>query len=377
MNEEPLPHGAHSSNNLIPAPSQENLFLDEATLSKLSRAQLQKVAKAHGVKANMKSAVIIRELVKLSKVNSLLQEESDEPPRKKLRTTEESCSAAGPSMRTIDLPMDTNSDSLIIQEDAPAPVLILAVENTTPIKAVGHAGGMAPANLAGKSPSLSPLVASPNGHPAAEDDSSDSGGSYLSYGRPSQQQSPVSSRAGTPPAEEPQLLNRAVNIMKQITADDQRILVQTAALRQRAAGLKEQARNVRDVVRAERGRRERLEAYFTYWREIAPNWPKDWIYEEGEEDQMRTERVLKTMTPPLPSRGPTGPPTLPFDGRDAPNSHRELRRRQLQPRQEARTQKTGTVAPAAEVDHSGQHINRLPSPQFTTKGRAAKRKHCS
>ncbi|KAG1859356.1 hypothetical protein DFJ58DRAFT_288755 [Suillus subalutaceus] len=276
--------------------------------------------------------------------------------------------------------MVTNSDPLIIQEDAPAPVLILAVENTTPIKAVGHDGCMAPGNLAGNSPSLSPLMASPNGQPAAEYDSSDSGGSYLSYGSPNQQQcykSPVSSRAGTPPPEQPQLLNRAVNIMKQITTDDQRILVQTAALRQRAAGLKEQARNTRDVVRAERGRRERLEAYFTYWREIAPNWPKDWIYEEGEEDQMRTERVLKTMTPPLPSTGPTGPPTLPFDGRDAPNSHRELRRRQLQPRQEAPTQKTGAVAPAAEVDQSGQHINRLPLPQFTIKGRAAKRKYCS
>ncbi|KAG1833215.1 hypothetical protein F4604DRAFT_1859909 [Suillus subluteus] len=321
MNEALFPHGTHSSNNLIPAPSQENLFMDETTLGKLSRAQLQKVAKAHGVKANMKSAVIIRELVKLGKVIPTLQEESEEPSRKKLRTTDESRLVAGPSIRTIDLPADTNSDPPIIQEDTPAPVLILAVENTTPIKAVGHDGGMVPGNLAGKSPSLSPLVASPNGHPAAEDDSDDSGGSYLSYGSPSQQQyykSPVSSRAGTPPPEQPQLLNRAVNIMKQITADDQRILVQTAALRQRAAGLKEQARNVRDVVRAERGRRERLEAYFTYWREIAPNWPKDWIYEEGEEDQMRTERVLKTMTPPLPSTGPTGPPTLPFDGRDAP-----------------------------------------------------------
>ncbi|KAG2745137.1 hypothetical protein P692DRAFT_20742855, partial [Suillus brevipes Sb2] len=110
--------------------------------------------------------------------------------------------------------------------------------------------------------------------------------------------SPVSSRAGTPPPEEPHMLNRAVSIMKQITTDDQRILAHATALRQRAAGLKEQAKNVRDVVRAERGRRERLEAYFTYWREIAPNWPKDWIYEEGEEDRLRTERVLRKMTPP-------------------------------------------------------------------------------
>lgn len=227
-------------------------------------------------------------------------------------------------------------DPPIIKEDAPTPILILAEENKTLTKATRHTGVISTDSLTGKSPSLSPLVASPNEHPAADDDSSDSGGSYLSYASPSRQRSPVSSRAGTPPPEEPQLLSRAVDIMKQIAADDQRILVQAAALRQRAAGLKEQAREVRDVLRVEQGRRVRLEAYFTYWREITPEWPKDWIYEEGEEDLIRTERVLRTMTPPyvphcpsltrvsydfvdrLPSTGPTGPPTLSFDGRDAP-----------------------------------------------------------
>jgi hypothetical protein len=198
-------------------------------------------------------------------------------------------------------PNPSPADPPIIQEDAPTPVLILAAENKTPTKVAEHAGGVAPDNLEAKSPSLSPLLESPNGHPAPKDNSSNSGDSYLSYGSPSQQQyyrSPVSSRAGSPPPEEPDMLNRAVDIMKQITTDDQRILAHASALRQRAAGLKEQAKNVRDVVRAERGRRERLEAYFTYWREIAPEWPKDWIYEEGEEDRLRTERVLRKMTPP-------------------------------------------------------------------------------
>ncbi|KAG1860830.1 hypothetical protein F4604DRAFT_1790169 [Suillus subluteus] len=301
-----LPHGVQLSNNPIPAPGPGGLDMDEATLAKLSRAQLQKVAKAHKVRANMKSAVIIRELVKLCKfVPPLQDEENEEPLRKKSRTTGESPPPAGPSRRTIDLPMDTSFDYPIIQEDPPTSTLLLAV--VTPVKAAGNAAGIAPPNLAKKSPSLSPLLESPNGHSAAEDNSSDSGGSYLSYGSPSQQgyyKSPVSSRAGTPPLEEPQMLNRAVNIMKQITTDDQHVLAQAAALRQRAAELKEQAKNVRDVVRAEQGRRMRLEAYFTYWREIAPKWPKDWIYEEGEEDQIRTERVLKAMTPTYVLRRP-------------------------------------------------------------------------
>ncbi|KAG1753090.1 hypothetical protein EDD22DRAFT_957544 [Suillus occidentalis] len=260
--------------------------MDEITLGKLSRAQLQKVAKDHGVRANMKSVVIIRELVKLSKAVPIIQdEENEEPKRKKAKTTEEGHPSAGSSAQTY--------------------------KNPSP----------SPADPPRKSPSLSQLLESPNGHPAAKDNTSDSGDSYLSYGSPSQQQyygSPVSSRAGTPPPEEPHMLNRTVSIMKQITTDDQRILANATTLRQRAASLREQARNMRDVVRAERGRRERLEAYFTYWREIAPNWPKDWIYKEGEEDRLRMERVLRTMAPPLPSTGPTGPPTLSFDTRDAP-----------------------------------------------------------
>ncbi|KAG2069644.1 hypothetical protein BDR04DRAFT_1232120 [Suillus decipiens] len=380
---EVLPHGVHPSNNPIPALGSEGLEMSEATLAKLSRAQLQKVAKAHKVRANMKSAVIIQELVKLYKfVPPLQDEESEDPPRKKSRTTGEGPSTAGPSTRTIDLPMGTSLDHLIIQEDPPTSSLLLAA--VTPVKAAGNAAGIASQNLVGKSPSLSPLVLESSGHPAAKDNSSDSGGSFLSYGSPSQQglyKSPVSSRAGTPPPEEPQMLNRAVNIMKQITTDDQRVLTEAAALRQRAAELKEQAKNVRDIVRAERGRRERLEAYFAYWREIAPKWPKDWIYEEGEEDRIRTERMLKAMTPTHAAINRSNRSTyLVFRRKRRSltttirNSHRELRRHQLQPRQEAREQKNGTAPPPAEDEQAGERSIPLPSLQLSTKG-AAKRKH--
>ncbi|KAG2159139.1 uncharacterized protein EDB93DRAFT_1118337 [Suillus bovinus] len=298
MTEALLPHGVHSSNNPITASGPGGPDMSETTLAKLSRAQLQKVAKAHKVRANMKSAVIIEELVKLSKFFPLIQnEESEKPPKKKPRTTE-SPPAAGPSRRTTDLPMDTSFDYPIIQDDPPKSLLILAA--VTPVKATKKFPSIALQNPGGKSPSLSPLMGSLNGRLVVEDISSDSGGSYLSYGSASQQgcyEYPISPRAGTPPPEEPQMLNRAVNIMKQITADDQRVLTQAAALRQRAVGLKEQAKNARHVVRAEQGRRVRLEAYFAHWRDITPKWPKDWIYEEGEEDQIQTECVLKAMTP--------------------------------------------------------------------------------
>ncbi|KIK40688.1 hypothetical protein CY34DRAFT_13528 [Suillus luteus UH-Slu-Lm8-n1] len=157
----------------------------------------------------------------------------------------------------------------------------LSAEKSAPIIVAKDAADIAAVSSAEilQGPSL--VLESHTGRPAPLDDDTSDADSYLSYDN--QHGSPLSSRSGTPPPERPQMINRAVGIMNQITSDDQRILVQIAALRERAKMLREQAKNVRDVVRTEQGRRKRLEAYFTYWREISPTWPKEWIYDEGEE----------------------------------------------------------------------------------------------
>jgi hypothetical protein len=190
-------------------------------------------------------------------------------------------------------------DHATIPEGSPKPVLRGDVpsQKTGPaITASNAANTEAAATSQGPSPIL--------GDKAPEDDISDAG-SDLSYtSKNGYYYSPVSSRAGTPPLEDPRMLERAVKIMNQITADDQRILAQIATLRERAATLKEQAQKVRDVTRAEHGRRERLESYFTYWREIAPEWPTNWLYEEVEEDRFHTEKATRAMTPPYVHRHP-------------------------------------------------------------------------
>jgi hypothetical protein len=186
-------------------------------------------------------------------------------------------------------------DRAIVPE-APKPVL--TTQKIAPPIATGGFADIAAEN-AGTSQGPSTILESHTMHNAPnEDDISDSG-SDLSYAsKNGLYNSPVSSRAGSPPLEEPMMLERAVKIMNQITADDQRILAQIAALRERAATLREQAKKARDVVRAEQGRRVRLEAYFTYWREIAPEWPKEWIYEEGEKNRSCIEQALGVKTPP-------------------------------------------------------------------------------
>lgn len=169
--------------------------------------------------------------------------------------------------------------------------------NTAPIIACRDTADVAAENPEGTLQGLSPVLESQAGHPPPEDDTSDSG-SNLSYAsKDHRYNSPVSSRAGTPPLEEPKMLERAVNIMNRITADDKRILSQIAALRERAATLKGQAKKVRDVVRAEQGRRERLEAYFTYWQEMPPTWPTGWLYEEGEEKEEIKTKKMPGMPP--------------------------------------------------------------------------------
>ncbi|KAG1813358.1 uncharacterized protein BJ212DRAFT_1301243 [Suillus subaureus] len=268
--------------------------MDEATLRKLTRAKLQKLAKENKIKANMKSETIIQELLKLYKVVPQNQDEgSEKPPRKRLRTSmqdqppsgsirrasEEIPPVAGPSTQIMDEPADISLHRPPTQEGSQKSAL--SAEKSAPITVARDAADVAAANSAVILQGPSPVLESHPGHSAPDDDTSDAD-SYLSYA--SQHGSPVSSRAGTPPPEKPQMLNRAVGIMKQITSDDQRVLVQVAVLRKRAKMLREQAKNVRDVVRAEQGRRKRLETYFTYWKEISPTWPKEWIYDEGEEE---------------------------------------------------------------------------------------------
>lgn len=91
---------------------------------------------------------------------------------------------------------------------------------------------------------------------------------------------PVSSRSGTPPAANVKDLDRCVKIMQEISAKDVALLNEVTDVRETAAKLRKRARDVRGLVKAEGGRRERMEAYFRYWQEIEPTWHRKWVYGE-------------------------------------------------------------------------------------------------
>ncbi|KAI6168679.1 hypothetical protein EDD17DRAFT_1529161 [Pisolithus thermaeus] len=113
---------------------------------------------------------------------------------------------------------------------------------------------------------------------------------------------PRSSRACTPPPSEIYQVQRAVEIMQHVSKNDQTMIDEIARLRETAAKLRKQTQDIRDVVHCERGRRERMEAYFTYWSKIEGTWPRKWLYGEA----MIPAKYLR----PEGGDAITGPPTV-------------------------------------------------------------------
>lgn len=92
----------------------------------------------------------------------------------------------------------------------------LSAEKYAPITPARDPADIASVNSAAILQGPSSVPESHAGHTAPGDDTSDAD-SDLSYA--SQHGSPHSSRLGTPPLEEPRMLNRAVEIMNQITLE--------------------------------------------------------------------------------------------------------------------------------------------------------------
>ncbi|KII95660.1 hypothetical protein PLICRDRAFT_693829 [Plicaturopsis crispa FD-325 SS-3] len=100
---------------------------------------------------------------------------------------------------------------------------------------------------------------------------------------------------------------RTVAIMEAISARDRQTLERCTHLRKRAAQARQMAEDYRTAARAERARRQRLEAYFMYWRQCEAEWKTtdiwsgvfrevqldngEWI-EAGSDEELENEAVL-------------------------------------------------------------------------------------
>ncbi|KAL4071309.1 hypothetical protein V8B97DRAFT_1917537 [Scleroderma yunnanense] len=252
-------------------------YLSEASLRELPRAELQKLAREHAIKANLKSEQIIQSLLKVestTKKNARPAEEGHEegPSKKRARTT------------ITPLPPTTQSrvNSPIDEATHPQP----------------HQTVDQPSQ---QSPSIT-AAESPNDLVFDSDLFSDTDSEITDVTQPSYA-TPKSSRANTPEPSDVYNTERTVHIMQAISKKDEEMLAEIAKLRETTAKLRKRTQDIRDMACSERARRERMEIYFTYWTNIEGTWPRKWLYGES----MVPQKYLK----PDGGQNITGPPTLP------------------------------------------------------------------
>ncbi|KAH0829170.1 hypothetical protein J3R83DRAFT_2681 [Lanmaoa asiatica] len=269
-----------------PSTASGNWNLSEVALRKLPRAELQKLAMAHKVKANMKSELIIQQLSSL-RIPKRTRPAEDDPAegtsrkRFKRETASEEISVSPTPKKQAALPDIPPTQDTPVQS---------RIEDPRP----PEAGPSAPR-------SIPPAHKVPSG--LSYDETLFSGTeSEMTEEEQLDFATPISSRSGTPPLANVKELNRCVTIMQEISAKDVVLLNEVTEVRETAAKLRKRARNVRDLVKAERGRRERMEAYFRYWQETEPTWHRKWLYGEKmvPDYKIRLEELDE----------PAGPPTI-------------------------------------------------------------------
>ncbi|KAF8070743.1 hypothetical protein FPV67DRAFT_1668578 [Lyophyllum atratum] len=269
--------------------------MNAKSLQAMGRSALQKLAKENGVKANLKTEVIIKLLLERQKTKSPSPQPTKRPSPVSLCSTGSTArhekiaelSAAlhrslGPnsSGNPIDVDRATIDDGAHEQNDS-----------------ANDAGQ--PSEHDAAQPSEHDAVqpsehdtAQPNEHDAAQ--SSDHDASVLEDKEPQYPSSPAytfgtpgSSVVGTPePEAPPDVLEDVVRAMAVIDKQDKKTLDHIAALRDVASKLRRKAEDLRAGIRAERARRQRIEKYVTYWRVI----PSAWSYHDVWEGKVRVYR---------------------------------------------------------------------------------------
>ncbi|KAG6381937.1 hypothetical protein JVT61DRAFT_561 [Boletus reticuloceps] len=283
--------------------------LSEAALRRLPRSELQKLAKAHKVKANMKSELIIQQLSSLQIPKKIRPAENDleeGPSRKRLKR--EAVSEEVPA-----LPPAAPQDAQPSQDTSAQP----SAKDPPP----PDAGSLAPRSM---SPARkAPVVASYDKDLFSGTESEMTEEEQLDFA------TPVSSRSETPPPANVNDLKRCVTIMQQISAQDVALLDNVTGIRETAVKLRKRARDVRDLVKAESGRRERMEAYFRYWQEIEPTWDRKWLYGEKMTSDHKARLDFNRSAGPstIPSDQGAQRPAAPVPGQKPVLSPEELKRK--------------------------------------------------
>ncbi|KAF8839089.1 hypothetical protein BDN67DRAFT_798078 [Paxillus ammoniavirescens] len=269
-----------------PSNSSGTRSLSEVSLRKLSRIELQKLAREHKVKANLKSDVIIQELLKRQVPKSSRHAEDDPeegPSRKRVKREDDA--------QPIELPPTPETQEALLETQCPRETHIQVPVEAQPPRPPSPPR---PASVSQEEDRAKDLVFDEGLFSGTESEMTEV--SQNGYN------TPISSRSSTPFPSYVYDLERSVTIMQEISAKDQALLSQVATLRETAAKLRKRAGDVRDIVKAQRTRRERMDTYFRYWQQMDPDWHRQWLYGE----KMMPEYLLRLRD----DDAPAGPPTI-------------------------------------------------------------------
>ncbi|KAF9259073.1 hypothetical protein L218DRAFT_699152 [Marasmius fiardii PR-910] len=237
--------------------------LNEKDLQIHSRQQLQKLARTHGVRANSKSTVIIKQLLEKfpEGVPSLsVSITPSKSSKRKLRGKFRTPSPVIEESRTeaqLPLPAANNlaTPSSILSSPPSSPQIRAAVLHAT---AEGDASPQRP--WPPTSLTYNHDEDSPENHEAEEESNASS--EYTNE----TDATPPSSRANSPqPPCSPTAVKHAIETMRQVSEKDSTLSAQVESLRTLADNLIHQAHQLFQVLRRERGTRQRIQTYMTYF----------------------------------------------------------------------------------------------------------------
>ncbi|KAJ8076600.1 hypothetical protein PM082_001023 [Marasmius tenuissimus] len=234
----------------------------EQELVALSRQELQKIARAHQVKANAKSTIIIKQLLakfaqrvpsdhrKSSNRTRSLQPKVESRHSSPDLPSATSAGAAQPSSPLTSLPPSPSSAA------SPSRAIPAMPPQTADISA-------APRRMWPPSPTMLPSA------PPPEDEDEDGSSDYSHETDETPRSSPPTSPQ---PPGSPSAVKHAVGVIHEVSEKDKALSSQVDSLRTLANKLNRQASQLSDVLRRERESRERILTFTTYYTTNNNRW---------------------------------------------------------------------------------------------------------
>ncbi|KIL68778.1 hypothetical protein M378DRAFT_828425 [Amanita muscaria Koide BX008] len=215
------------------------LQIDENRIRGLKRPELQKLAREHKIKANLKSEVIIDLL--LHRLADATKHQADNP--------------SSVVQHAGSMPPSVDEDN---SRDRPGGRLIAIPTNPNPRRSVETPGDAPPLNQQSKGSVCQPARDRGSSYPGSPPDIENFDKEQLAAPEP--------------------LVRETAAMLAELDKGDQQLMDQTINMREAMLKLRSQTQNTRALLRSENARRRRAVQYYLYWHPITSNWSYEEVW---------------------------------------------------------------------------------------------------